>query len=161
MKTHFATILITAILFTPALIPVTVSADTKTEDIKTDIVKKASTHSVKETMDKLEALVISKGLSVFARVDHKKNAEGVKMKLNDAEVLIFGNPKAGTLLMQDDISIALDLPMRVAVYKDTDDKVWITYHNPQGFKDTHSLSKDKILSKLEGGLDKLTSAVTQ
>ena len=127
-----------------------------------DLVKKASAHSVKETMDKFEALVKSKGMGVFARIDHKKNAAGVDLKMNDAEVLIFGNPKGGTILMQNDIAVSLDLPLRVAVYKDKDGKVWLSYHNPQGLKDNYDLtSAAKALDKVEGGLDKLTTAVTK
>ena len=127
-----------------------------------DIVKKASAHSVKETMDKFEKIIKSKGLGVFVRVDHKKNAESVDMKMNDAEVIIFGNPKGGTVLMNNDISVSLDLPLRVAVYKDNDGKVWISYHNPQSVKDNYKITNGtKVLDKVEGALDKLTSAAAK
>ena len=125
-----------------------------------DIVKKSSTHSVKETMDKFEALVKSKGMDVFARVNHQKNAEGAGLKMNASEVLIFGNPKGGTLLMNQDISVSLDLPLRVAVYKDSDGKVWLSYHNPQSLKESYKVEgAAKVMDKVEGALDKLTSAV--
>lgn len=150
MKNHFAKVVLLVCLLTPAL----ASAG--------DIVKKASAHSVKETMDKFEAVVKSKGMSIFARVDHKKNAAGVDMKMNDAEVLIFGNPKGGTVLMQNDIAVSLDLPLRVAVYQDKDDKVWLSYHNPQGLKESYDVAGGvKVLNKVEGALDKLTTAVTK
>ncbi len=127
-----------------------------------DLVKKQSAHSVKETMDKFETLIKSKGMGVFARIDHGKNASGVDMKMNDAEVLIFGNPKGGTVLMQNDIAVALDLPLRVVVYKDNDGKVWLSYHNPQGLKESYNITGGvKVLDKVEGGLDKLSSAATQ
>ncbi len=130
--------------------------------VSADIVKKSSTYSVKETMDKFETLVKSKGMSIFARVDHKKNAVGIDMKMNDAEVLIFGNPKGGTVLMNQDIAVSLDLPLRVAVYKDTDGKVWLSYHNPQDLKGSYNVEGGaKVLNKVEGALDKLTTAVTQ
>ncbi len=124
-----------------------------------DIIKKASAHSVKETMDKFENLIKSKGLGVFARVDHTANAAGVDMKMNDAEVLIFGNPKAGTVLMKKDPATALDLPLKVAVYKDNDGKVWISYRNPQDLSADYALAGVPVLGKVEGALDKLTSAV--
>lgn len=124
-----------------------------------DVIKKASAHSVKETMDKFENLVKSKGLGVFARVDHTANAAGVDMKMNDAEVLIFGNPKAGTVLMKKDPATALDLPLKVAVYKDDDGKVWISYRNPQDLSADYTLAGVPVLDKVEGALDKLTSAV--
>ncbi len=127
-----------------------------------DIIKKASVHSVKETMDKFETLVKSKGMSVFARVDHKKNAASVDMNMNDAEVLIFGNPKGGTVLMNQDIAVSLDLPLRVAVYKDQAGIVWLSYHNPQDLKRSYDVAKGaKVLNKVEGALDKLTTAVTK
>ncbi len=127
-----------------------------------DIVKKSSVHSVKETMDKFEALVKTKGMSIFARVDHKKNAASIDMKMNDAEVLIFGNPMGGTVLMNQDIAVSLDLPLRVAVYKDKMGKVWLSYHNPQDLKNNYDVAKGaKVLNKVEGALDKLTTAVTK
>ncbi|HIP94428.1 MAG TPA: DUF302 domain-containing protein [Leucothrix sp.] len=150
MKNHF----VKALLVVCLSIPTIASA--------TDIVKKASVHSVKETMDKFEALIKSKGMGVFARIDHKKNAAGIDMKMNDAEVLIFGNPKGGTVLMKNDISVSLDLPLRVAVYKDNDGKVWISYHNPQAVKESYKITTGtKVLDKVEGALDKLTSAVSK
>ena len=126
-----------------------------------DVIKKASAHSVKETMDKFEALVKSKGLGVFARVDHTKNAMGVDMKMNEAEVLIFGNPKAGTVLMKKDPATALDLPLKVAVYKDDDGKVWLSYRNPQDLSADYNLSGVPVLGKVETALDNLTTAVTK
>jgi uncharacterized protein (DUF302 family) len=126
-----------------------------------DIVKKTSVHSVKETMDKFEELVKSKGMSVFARINHKENAVSVDMKMNDAEVLIFGNPKGGTVLMKKDIAVSLDLPLRVAVYKDQTGKVWLSYHNPQDLKDSYDVAGVAVLNKVEGALDKLTTAVTK
>jgi len=126
-----------------------------------DVIKKASAYSVKETMDKFETLIESKGLSVFARVDHTKNAMGVDMKMNPAEVLIFGNPKAGTVLMQKDPATALDLPLKVAVYKNDDGKVWLSYRNPQDLAQDYNLAGVPVLGKVETALDKLTTAVTK
>lgn len=126
-----------------------------------DIIKKASAHSVKETMDKFETLVKSKGLGVFARVDHTKNAMGVDMKMNEAEVLIFGNPKAGTVLMKKDPATALDLPLKVAVYKDDDGKVWLSYRNPQDLAADYNLAGVPVLGNVETALDNLTTAVTK
>ena len=126
-----------------------------------DVIKKASAYSVKETMDKFETLVKSKDLGVFARIDHTKNAMGVDMKMNEAEVLIFGNPKAGTVLMKKDPATALDLPLKVAVYKDDDGKVWLSYRNPQDLLADYNLAGVPVLGKVETALDKLTTAVTK
>jgi len=148
MKNHFAKILMVLTLSVPAI-------------ASADIIKKASAHSVKETMDKFETLVKSKGLGVFARVDHTKNAMGVDMKMNQAEVLIFGNPKAGTVLMKKDPATALDLPLKVAVYADDDGKVWLSYRNPQDLSEDYDLEGVPVLGKVETALDKLTTAVTK
>ena len=148
MKNHFAKILMVLTLSVPAI-------------ASADIIKKASAHSVKETMDKFETLVKSKGLGVFARVDHTKNAMGVDMKMNQAEVLIFGNPKAGTVLMKKDPATALDLPLKVAVYADDDGKVWLSYRNPQDLSEDYDLEGVPVLGKVETALDKLTTTVTK
>jgi len=147
MKKHFVLALLTFGLFTGIA--------------SADIIKKVSAHSVKETMDKFEALVKSKGMGVFARVDHTKNAAGVDMKMNDAEVLIFGNPKGGTVLMNKDIAVSLDLPLRVAVYKDNDGKVWLSYHSPEGLTKNYDVAGVKVIPKVTGALDMLTTAVTK
>jgi len=146
MNKHFAKVIMVLALAAPGI-------------ATADIIKKASPHSVKETMDKFEALIKSKGLGVFARVDHTANAASVDMKMNDAEVIIFGNPKAGTVLMKKDPATALDLPMKVAVYKDNDGKVWISYRNIQDLSNDYALAGVPVLNKVEGALDKLTSAV--
>jgi len=142
------------ILLTAISIPVVATAG--------DVIKKASAHSVQETMDSFVTLIKSKGMRVFARIDHKENAAGVNLKMNDSQVLIFGNPKGGTVLMQKDPTVSLELPLRVAVYKDDDGKVWLSYHNPQSLKDSYNVSAAaQVLNKVEGGLDKLTSAATK
>ncbi len=146
MKNKFTKMLMVLVLAVPSI-------------ASAEIIKKSSAHSVKETMDKFETLIKSKGLGVFARVDHTANAAGVDMKMNDAEVIIFGNPKAGTVLMQKDPATALDLPMKVAVYKDDDGKVWISYRNIQDLAADYTLGGVPVLNKVEGALDKLTSAV--
>jgi uncharacterized protein (DUF302 family) len=85
--------------------------------------------AVKETADRVAAAVVSKGLTLFARIDHAENARRVGMELRPTELLIFGNPKAGTLLMQDQQASGLELPIRVLVWQDGDGKVWLTYND--------------------------------
>ena len=120
----------------------------------------------KATMNKFEKLIKSKRSTVFARFDHQENASGVNTKMNESEVLIFGNPKGGTVLMQADPAVALDLPLRVTVYKDKNGKVWMSYHNPQNLKDSYHVAtagnvlNKNVLNKIEGALDKLNTAAT-
>lgn len=129
-----------------------------TEDQNADIIKKISPYSVSDTMNKFEAIVKKKGLGVFGRVNHQRNAQKVGMEMGEAEVLIFGNPKMGTTLMQKDIAVALDLPLKVVVYRGKDDKVYIAYRSPKTLKTDYDLGDHPALKKATGALDNLTSA---
>lgn len=125
---------------------------------ESNVIKKESPNSVAETMDKFEAIVKKKGFDIFVRVDHKKNAKSVDLDMNDAQVLIFGNPAGGTMLMKKDIGVSLDLPLRVAVYQGADDKVYIAYHDPAKMVRGYDLEGHKVIGNVTMGLDKLTSA---
>jgi uncharacterized protein (DUF302 family) len=87
----------------------------------------ASSLGAKETMDRLESLVKSKGLTVFARVDHAAGASAVGMNLRPTELLIFGNARGGTPLMQADQRVGIDLPLKALVHQDDTGKVWLSY----------------------------------
>ena len=86
--------------------------------------KTVSPFSVDETMRRIEEIIKSQGGSVFAMFDHGRNASEVGMKLPPNKVIVFGSPKVGTLLMQQDPSISLELPLRISVWEDADGKVW-------------------------------------
>ena len=94
----------------------------------------------KETMDRLEVEVKAKGFTVFARIDHAAGAAAVGMPLRPTEVLIFGNARGGTPLMQDNQSIAIDLPLKVLVHQDEAGKVWLSYDDPGWIAQRHGLS---------------------
>lgn len=121
------------------------------------VVKKAR-YSVCDTMDKFEAIVKEKGLGIVARVNHQKSAQANDLTLGEAQVLIFGNPKAGTLIMQKNIQAALDLPMRVAVYADENNDVYICYRKPASLAESYDLQGLAVLDAMNDALDKLTSA---
>ena len=126
-----------------------------------DLIKRSSNHNVKDTMDRLEKIVKSKDLTVFARIDHRAGAKSVGMDMNDAEVLIFGSPKLGTAIMKFDAAAGLDLPLRVVVYADNAGKVWLSYHNPQSLSKDFDVSKSKALVMAEGALGKMTSKAAE
>ncbi len=125
------------------------------------LVKISSNHNVADTMDRFEKIVKSKGLTVFARVDHRAGAKKVGMDMNEAQVLIFGNPKMGTAIMKFDAAAGLELPLRVLVYNDNAGKTWVSYHNPQSMKDTYDVAKSPALAKAEGALAKLTAKAAE
>ncbi|WP_305840196.1 DUF302 domain-containing protein [Photobacterium leiognathi] len=119
------------------------------------LVRYESHYSVKETADRFESTAKDKGFTLFARVDHQKNAENVGLDLRPTEVIVFGSPKVGTLLMQCAQSSAIDLPQKVLISKDEDNKVWLSYNNPDYLMKRHSIQNcsavvEKISSVLNG-----------
>src|SRR5262249_46097046 len=98
----------------------------------TDLVTLPSAHGETETVERLKALLAQKGIEVFAHIDHAAGARKVGLPLRPTQVLIFGNPKAGTPLMQSQQTIGLDLPLRVLVWEDGEGKVWLTYRRGGG-----------------------------
>jgi len=93
-----------------------------------------------ETMDRLEAAIKAKGMTVFARIDHAAGAAAVGLPLRATEVLIFGNAKAGTPLMQADQTIGIDLPLKVLVHQDAEGKTWLSYNDPVWLAKRHGLA---------------------
>ncbi len=89
-----------------------------------------SSLAAKDTMDRLEARVKAAGMSVFARIDHSTGANSVGLPLRPTEVLIFGNPKGGTPLMQAAQTIGLDLPLKALVWQDASGDSWLSYNDP-------------------------------
>ncbi len=116
---------------------------------------------VKETADRVAAFVVSNGLTLFARIDHAENARRVGMELRPTELLIFGNPKAGTVLMQDQQTAGLDLPIRALVWQDGDGKVWLTYNDMTWLAARYRLGagSDATLRAISEGLAKLGSSL--
>jgi uncharacterized protein (DUF302 family) len=108
------------------------------------IVKIPSHHSVDETVDKLKTILKSKGVTLFALVDHSGEAEKVGIKMSPTKLLIFGNPKSGTPLMLAAPSAALDLPLKILVAEDSQGKVWISYNSPEYLKQRHGLPENLL-----------------
>jgi uncharacterized protein (DUF302 family) len=125
------------------------------------VIKVESHYSVQETADRFENIAKSKGLNVFARIDHQKNAEGVDLELRPTQLIIFGNPQVGTLLMQCQQSMGLDLPLKVLVTEDENKQVWLSYYNPQYLKAVHQVEGcDEVITKVSGVLGALSAAST-
>ncbi|MGI9383717.1 MAG: DUF302 domain-containing protein [Methyloligellaceae bacterium] len=123
------------------------------------IVVKQSNHSVAKTLDRFTKILTSKGATVFARVDHAAGAKKVGQEMKPTQLLIFGNPKLGTPLMQAERKIGLDLPMKALAWEDDAGKVWLAYGAPADLKKRYGVSgRDKVFMKMTGVLDKLTSA---
>jgi uncharacterized protein (DUF302 family) len=124
-----------------------------------DLVTLPSSHGVTETIERLKTLVDQKKIHVFAHIDHAAGAEKVGQSLRPTQVLIFGNPQAGTPLMQSRQTIGLDLPLRVLVYEDAAGKVWLSYHRPSYLAKQYQVSGiDEAVKALDDGLAALTRA---
>ena len=103
---------------------------------------KLSPHSVPETIQRLSALLKSKGVAIFALIDHSGEAEKAGLKMRPTQLLIFGNPKGGTPLMLAAPSTAIDLPLKALVWEDADGKVWLSYNSPDYLLQRHGFPAD-------------------
>ena len=108
------------------------------------IIDKPSNHSVEQTMEKLKNILQSKGIRLFALIDHSREAEKVGMNMPPTKLLIFGNPKAGTPLMLAAPSSAIDLPLKILIWEDTQGKVWVSYNSPEYFQERHNLPPELL-----------------
>ena len=103
------------------------------------IIDKPSNHSVEQTVDKAKNILQAKGVTLFALIDHSGEASKVGMKMPPTKLLLFGNPKAGTPLMLAAPSSAIDLPLKLLIWEDTQGKVWVSYNSPAYLQERHNL----------------------
>ena len=119
--------------------------------------KTVSPFSVDETMRRIEEIIKSQGGSVFAMFDHGRNASEVGMKLPPNKVIVFGSPKVGTLLMQQDPSISLELPLRISVWEDADGKVWIGSPNLETIASEYGMENSGVIEKMQEAVTNIVS----
>jgi len=108
------------------------------------IIDKPSNHSVEQTVEKLNSILRSKGVTLFALVDHSGEAEKVGMKMRPTKLLIFGSPKAGTPLMLAAPSAGIDLPLKILVWEDGQGKVWVSYNSLDYLRERHGLPQELL-----------------
>jgi uncharacterized protein (DUF302 family) len=113
-------------------------------------------------MNRLEAELRAKGMTVFARIDHAAGARAVGLSLRPTEVLIFGNAKAGTPLMQSVQTIGIDLPLKALVWQDSSGDTWLSYNDPAWLAQRHGLSGEMVaaISTMTAALDAVAKAAT-
>lgn len=120
-----------------------------------------SNHSVQVTANTLKSLIESKGMTVFASVNHQQNAAGVDLTLRPTQVIMFGNPKAGTPLMQCEQTVAIDLPQKMLISEDAEGRVWLSYNNPEYLKSRHNIKGcDEVINNVSMALMNLSTAAT-
>jgi uncharacterized protein (DUF302 family) len=126
------------------------------------VITLASKYSVSDTADRLEAVLKKKGMKIFARINHAAGAASVGKKLRPTELVIFGNPKVGTPLMQCAQSVAIDLPQKALISEDANGKVWLSYNDPAYLQRRHHIQGcQPVLTKVSGALAKFARAATQ
>ncbi len=106
------------------------------------LIQVSSRFSVQETVHRLQAAFAEKGLQVFALIDHSGEAEKIGLKMPPTKLLIFGGPKAGTPLMLAAPSLAIDLPLKALVAQNDENKVTVTYNDPEYLRERHAFSAE-------------------
>jgi uncharacterized protein (DUF302 family) len=121
-----------------------------------------SSYGPTDTMSRLEAEVRAMGLTVFARIDHAVGAAGVGLSLRPTELLIFGNAKGGTPLIQSDQTIGIDLPLKALVWQDASGGTWLSYDDPDWLAKRHGLGHEvyATVSGMTAALDALVRTAT-
>ena len=108
-----------------------------------------SSFAPKATMDRLDAEIRAKGLNVFARIDHAAGAAEVGLTLAPTELIIFGNARGGTPLMQSVQTIGIDLPLKALVWQDASGKTWLSYNEPRWIAQRHGVANaEQIVSRM-------------
>jgi uncharacterized protein (DUF302 family) len=122
----------------------------------------ASSHTPVVTIDRLRSALDAKGITVFARIDHAAGAASVGMALRPTTVVIFGNPAAGTPLMQSDQRVGLDLPLKALIWEDANRRTWLTYTDPAWLADRYGLGDEAkpVAARLAAALAGLAVAAT-
>jgi uncharacterized protein (DUF302 family) len=115
-----------------------------TQDSVNGLIQLQSEHAFLDTVSRLESTVQSKGLTIFDRIHFNDDAQKAGLTMNPATLIIFGNPKAGTPLMQATPAIAIDFPLKILVSQDSEGKVWISYNSVEYLKERHNIPADLV-----------------
>lgn len=120
-----------------------------------------SAFNVDQTTQNLENVLKAKGMKVFATVDHSAGAESVDLSLRPTKLVLFGNPKVGTPLMNCQQSVAIDLPQKALIWEDEAGKTWFSYNAPNYLKFRHKVADcDAVIEKITGALANFAKAAT-
>jgi uncharacterized protein (DUF302 family) len=114
------------------------------EQTNNGLVHVPSPHSVPETQKRLEAVLLAKGITIFARVDHSGEAAKAGFELRPTQLIIFGSPKGGTPLMLAAPSVAIDLPLKALIWEDSQGKRWVTYNSAEYLQQRHGFPSDLV-----------------
>ena len=125
------------------------------------VIRSASPYSVDETVTRLQSEIEARGSRVMATVNHAANAASVDKTLPPTQVILFGNPNAGTPLMQSNQTIGIDLPQKMLVWEDSGGSVFVDYNDPAYLGRRHNITdKDQVLTNIAGALQGIVAAAT-
>jgi uncharacterized protein (DUF302 family) len=145
-------IIVTLVFFSSVL-----SADSAADGL----ISLKSAFSVTTTADRLEQKLKAKGMTVFVRINHSAAASKVGENLRPTELVIFGNPKVGTPLMQCGQTVAIDLPQKSLIWEDQKGQVWLSYNDPGYIAKRHNIINcDQVLNKITNALSNFAKAAT-
>jgi uncharacterized protein (DUF302 family) len=120
-----------------------------------------SPHAAKATMDRLEAALKDKGLTIFARIDHAAGAAKIGKRLRATELLIFGNPQGGTPFMECGQTVGIDLPLKALVWQDEAGQVWLGYNDPAFLAARHGVAQCPAAAGLKKALAAFAQQATE
>jgi len=125
------------------------------------VISVKSSHDVKVTADRLENILNQKGMNVFIRINHAAGAQKVGKKLRATELIVFGNPKVGTPLMQCRQSVGIDLPQKALIWQDDQGQVWLSYNSPNYLAQRHGIKGcEEVIKKVQKALSNFAKAAT-
>lgn len=116
-----------------------------------------SQFSVEETMARIEQVLKTMDIPVFAKFDHSKNAQEVGLKLLPNQVIVFGSPKVGTALMQQNPSISIELPLKISVWEDKKGCIWVTFPQMRKMAINYGVEDNPVMDKMQKLLEKIVS----
>ncbi|MBS0558570.1 MAG: DUF302 domain-containing protein [Proteobacteria bacterium] len=114
----------------------------------------------RQTADRFADAVVQRGMTVFARIDHAAGAEAAGLPLRPTELLVFGNARGGTPLMQAAQTLGIDLPLKALVWQDADGTTWLGYNDPEWFAARHGVGPDAAAA-LQATRDALAATVRE
>lgn len=125
-----------------------------------DLKTKTSSFSMEETVNRIVVQIERDGWHIFAHIDHAKEAKNKGLELRPTELILFGNPEIGTLLMQDQQISAIDLPMKVLVWEDENGDVHLACNDLQWLKNRHKLINDDTIHKIAKVIENIFTSIS-
>lgn len=131
----------------------------KTNKMENTLIVKDSPYNLETTYNKLKNIIDDNpNLKIILELDHSKNAASVDLELNPTKIIMFGNPKLGTPLMQASPTVGIDLPQKIIIYSTKEGETKLAYNNPAYLKERHNIDgKDDMLNKITGALNTITN----